>query len=143
MSSPTVRATSGDSRRRKLSRSSRNRKVRLATRAHRRGGSVVTFRNEESVDEDRPRPAAGRQELGLREADDEVEEGVTRRRWPVLRVFVEKKYLRQFFRYAYVCTYVDVYACCVTDVNVYVTFLQCLCFYQRALPHTLCFVCRV
>ena len=41
----------------------------------------------------------GRQELGLREVDEEGDERTPRRLWPFFRVFVEKKYLRQFFRY--------------------------------------------
>lgn len=93
MSSPSssaARAASSSSRRRRLSRSGQNRKARLATRR-----STQRREKEASVE---GTGTATRQELGLREADEEIDEGVQRKLWPVLRIFVEKKYLRQFFR---------------------------------------------
>ena len=99
----TVRPSSSDSRRRKLSRSTQNRKAVSSrptaprTHAHRRG-SAVTFQNEAAVIPPGEGGVVGRQELGLREADEEGDEGAPQRRWPLFRVFVEKKYLRQFFR---------------------------------------------
>ena len=93
MSSPSssaTRAASSTSRRRRLSRSGQNRKARLATRRS-------TQRREEEASFEST-GIATRQELGLREADEEIDERAQRRLWPLLRIFVEKKYLRQFFR---------------------------------------------
>ena len=87
---------SSDSRRKRLSRSGQRRKGRFQTRRT-RGGTAALHSDE--VTTEGGSSSAVRHELGSREADEDVEEGTPRRCWPFFRVFVEKKYMRQFFRY--------------------------------------------
>ena len=95
--SPTsVRPATADSRRKRLSRSAQNRKAVSPRRpTHNRGSSRAPVANEPSllVEE-----SGGRSELNLGGGDEDGDERKPRRVWPFLRVFVEKKYLRQFFR---------------------------------------------
>ena len=95
--SPAAKASpSTDSRRKRLSRSAQRRKDRFQTR--RTHGAAASLQNDEAP----PTEGGGsatRHELGLREADEDVEEGTRQRCWPFFRVFVEKKYMRQLFRY--------------------------------------------
>jgi hypothetical protein len=92
---------SSDSRRKRLSRSGQRRKGRFQTRRT-RGGTAALHSDE--VTTEGGSSSAVRHELGSREADEDVEEGTPRRCWPFFRVFVEKKYMRQFFR---VCAFVN------------------------------------
>ena len=99
MSSASPSTSGSNYRRKKLSRNTRTLKaVRQAPRSRRRANSV-TFQDEASVIPAEEGGAVSRQELGLREGDEEGEEGLPQRRWPFFRVFVEKKYLRLIFRY--------------------------------------------
>ena len=97
-SPPKARPDSIDSRRKKLSRNTQTRKAVSSRRRARRSSGAVAVETAAALAAGEG-GTAGRQELGLREADEEGDEGTPRRLWPFLRVFVEKKFLRQFFRY--------------------------------------------
>ena len=102
MSSASPLPPSGDSRRKRLSRSAQQRKAAFPRQTRRaQGGRTSTAGIQSETSEGGGGGGGGvsgtRNELGLREADDEAEEGAQQKCWPFFRVFVEKKYLRQFF----------------------------------------------
>ena len=83
------------SRRKRLSKSTQSRK---AASRRRHGLGSVTFQGEAAIIPEEG-GLAGRQELSMREEDEEGGEGSPRRLWPFFRVFVENKYLQLSFRY--------------------------------------------
>ena len=107
-----AKASDNVSRRKRLSKSTQSRK---AASRRRHGLGSVTFQGEAAIIPEEG-GLAGRQELSMREEDEEGGEGAPRRLWPFFRVFVENKYLQLSFRYViqlslfyssciYTCTY--------------------------------------
>ena len=119
---------SSDSRRKRLSRSAQRRKDRFQTRRT-RGGTAA---HSDKVTTEGGSRSAARHELGSRDADEDVEEGTPRRCWPFFRVFVEKKYMRQFFRYGW--------GPAGTTVCDFLCFSQCLCICEPSVSYILCSV---